>query len=129
MTTATPRTPQDRKPKATPPSPAAHPEGWDLLKPFDQVPVWDQTELLEIVKPLMSDAETVDETDDAGQRQRMMTFDTRLVGTLAKRLVDFAVDKDAYLAFVSGPGALERAIRLGVAYVDLMGESERSTSS
>ena len=127
MTTA-PRKPQDRKQK-TVAGPAEHPEGWDLLKPFDQVPVWDQTELLEIVKPLMGDAEPGTEEDGKGQSIDLMTFDTRIVGVLARKLADMAVDRDVYLAFVSGPGALVRAVNLGVAYAGQLGESGRSPSS
>lgn len=114
-----PKKPQDRLAKT---ESAAKPEGWDLLKPFDQVAVWDQAELLEIVKPLMSDSE---ESADLN----LMTFDVRIVGDLARKLADLAVDREAYTAFVSGPDALERAVNLGIVYAAQLGKSGDSATS
>jgi hypothetical protein len=122
--TTTPKKPQDHLPKGG--DPDEKPAGWELLKPFDQVPVWDQTELIEIVKPILKDGQ------DEGSDEKgidIQNFDVRIVGELAKKLQDFALDRDAFLAFVSGPGALERAISLGVAYSMQLGESERSANS
>ena len=108
-----PRKPQDHKAKAVPDK---KPDGWELLKPFADVPVWDQTDLIAIVQPLMASERK------EGEEVDMASFDLRLIGELAKRLKDFAVDEDAYVRFVSGPGALERAMNLGMAYVELLGE-------
>jgi hypothetical protein len=115
-----PRKPADHKAKA---EPAAKPEGWDLLLSFDRVPVWDQAELLEIVKPLMASSEEDAEGLD------LMSFDVRIVGQLARKLSDLAVDKGAYTAFVSGPDALERAVNLGIAYAAQLGKSGDSATS
>jgi hypothetical protein len=122
-----PRKPQDRKPKA--PASASepdHPDGWDLLRPFSEVPVWDQTELLEIVKPMMADARAEGSAED-----QAMSFDTRIVGQVARMLGErFVVTgrESEYLTFVSGDGALERAVNLGIAYAAQLGESEPSTA-
>lgn len=118
-----PKVPQDRKPKAVPKEPE-HPVGWDLLKPFSEVPVWDQAELMEIIKPLTATAE-----DEGSDEERALSFDTRVVGQLAKWLLEYAtVDGVALTKVFSGRGALERAIRLGVAYAEELGESEPSTT-
>ena len=120
-----PKAPQDRKPPKVKAEPE-HPEGWDLLKPFSEVPVWDQAELLEIVKPLAADAQ---EGEGASPEQRAQSFDARLVGDLAKWLLDRAASDRAGLErLFMGRGALQRAIVLGVAYADELGESEPSTT-
>jgi hypothetical protein len=113
------KTPQDHK------SPASDvkPEGWDLLLPFDQVAVWDQTELLEIVKPLMASSE------EDGEGLDLMSFDVKIIGQLARKLADLAVDRGVYTTFVSGPDALERAVNLGIAYAAQLGKSGGSATS
>lgn len=121
------RKPQDHLPPKNEPVEQPKPDGWDLLKPFDQVPVWEQTDLIAIVQPLMPDVDP-----DGGVSEieiDLKTIDLTIVGQLAKRLQDFAVAPDAYRDFVSGPGALERAIELGLAYAIQLGESGRSTGS
>lgn len=114
------KTPQDRQPKQ---AADVKPDGWDLLLPFDKVPVWDQAELLEIVKPLMASSEEDEKSLD------LMTFDVRIVGDLAKKLADLAVDRGEYTSFVSGPDALERAVNLGIAYAAQLGKSGDSATS
>lgn len=109
--------PQDHQPKSD--SEDAKPAGWELLKPFDQVPVWDQTELIAIVQPLLASQEA---NDEGKVDFDLATFDVRVVGHLAQKLQEYATDPDAYLQFVSGPGALVRAMELGIAYATQLGE-------
>lgn len=116
-----PRKPQDRQSKQ---AADVKPDGWDLLLPFDRVPVWDQAELLEIVKPLMSDAQ-----DESKDGLDLMSFDVTIIGQLARKLADLAVDRNEYTAFVSGPDALERAVNLGIAYAAQLGKSGDSATS
>ena len=98
------------------------PDGWDLLKPFDQIPVWDQTDLLETVKPLIAAAESKGGLD-------LANTDLRVIGDAAKQLRQSAVDDDAFMEFASGSKALNRIIDLAVWFVGQLGESERSATS
>lgn len=119
-----PKQPQDHLPPKAAATDPPKPAGWELLKPFDQVPVWEQTDLIALVQPLIPDS-----TDEAEVELDLKSIDLSIIGELAKRLQDYAVDKDAYIRFVSGPGALDRAIDLGMAYAIQLGESGRSASS
>lgn len=110
-----PAAPQDRKAKAVKAKPA-HVKGWELLKPLNEIPVWDQTELFDSLLEIIGQ-------HDAGE-----VSETRFVGVIAQRLMDFAVDKDAYLAFVSGPQAIVNAAPLVMAWVEQMGELKPSDS-
>lgn len=110
-----PAAPQDRKAKAVKAKPA-HVKGWELLKPLSDIPVWDQTELFDSLLEIIAEHE-------AGN-----VSETRFVGVIAKRLMDFAVDKDAYLAFVSGPQAITNAAPLVMTWIDQMGELKPSDS-
>lgn len=117
----TPKAPQDRKKKAaelvvdvtkTP--------GWDLMVPMEHIPVWDQTTLIAMLQDAVDHGE---EGEDGST-----SFDISVIGTIAKALQEYAVDRDAYLKFVSGPGALERAMTLAMAWVGQMGEFKGSES-
>lgn len=120
-----PKKPQDHLPAKTADAEEPKPEGWDLMKPFDQVPVWDQVDLIEIVKPLIPN----DAKDGERVEIDLQNVDLRIIGELAKRLQDFALDRESYLTFMSGPDALNHAVTLGIAYAMQLGESERSASS
>lgn len=120
--------PQDRLAPSQPAANTAeqeHPEGWELLKPYDEVPVWEQLELVEIVKPL------IPKGVEPGQSVELdlNSIDLSIIGNLAKKLQDFAVDPGAYLSFVSGPQGLTHAMDLGIAYAMQLGESGRSATS
>lgn len=110
------KAPQDRKTKA----PAkAFPEqipGWDLLRPFAEIPVWDQAELYAAAVHLseMHDAGTIDQI--------------KMVGSLAKAMLPFAVDEDEFLAFVSGPQAMLNAAPLVMAWAEQMGKAVNSAA-
>lgn len=123
-TTTTRKAPQDHlPPQTTADAEQPHPAGWDLLKPFDEVPVWDQAELIATVQPILGqlrDAQGDVEGDWVDLD--IAKFDVTVIGRLAKQLTAYAVDEDAYLKFVSGPGALKRAVELGVAYAQQLGE-------
>lgn len=110
----TAKTPADRKPKAVEVEEITNPEdvpGWNLLKPMSEIPVWEQTPLI----ALMQDAFESSEQDGS-------SFSIDLVGQLAKALAVHALDEAEYTKFVSGPGALERAMNLAMAWVGQMGE-------
>lgn len=117
--TTTPRKPQDRKPKAVVVDITKTP-GWDLLTPMSDIPVWDQTPLIDLVRGAMK-----------GEQQEAngeVSFEMSAVGEIAKALLPFAVDQAEYTKFVSGPGALEKAMTLAMAWVGQMGESSSSES-
>lgn len=109
-----PKQPQDRLAKAV--QPDAKPEGWELLKPFSEVPAWDQADLIEAFKPLMAAGE-------GGNNTSLLNLDMRAVGTVARLVHErFAVDPAALQAFTSGPGGLERMLQLASAYLEQLGE-------
>jgi len=117
-----PKAPQDRKPKAAPVEEPLSPEevpGWDLMKPMSEIPVWDQTPLIAVLQSAFDDTEEEGET---------RSFDINLIGELAKAMSVHAIDEAAYLKFVSGAGAMERAMNLAMAWVGQMGEFVSSES-
>jgi hypothetical protein len=104
--------PQDRQAKATPDE---KPAGWDLLKPFSEVPAWDQADLIEAFKPLMAAG--------GSESVNLLDLDMRAVGSVARLVHErFAVDPAALQAFTSGPGGLERMLQLASAYLEQLGE-------
>lgn len=117
--TTTPKVPQDRKPKKVKEDPSLTP-GWDLLRPIAEIPVWDQTPLIQ----LLQDAFESEEDEGKGTR----SFDVNVVGTIAKAMLDFSVDPDEYTKFVSGASAMEKALNLAMAWIGQMGESMGSGS-
>jgi hypothetical protein len=117
-----PKAPQDRKPKAAPVEEPLSPEevpGWELMKPMSEIPVWEQTPLIAILQSAFED------TKEEGEAQ---SFDINLIGELAKEMSAHAVDAEAYRKFVSGAGAMERAMNLAMAWVGQMGEFASSES-
>lgn len=115
-------TPQDHQPKGTP---EEKPDGWELLKPFDEVPAWDQADLIAIVQPLMNQRSNTggeSDGDDTGLSLDLKSFDFRIVGLLTKKLCDFAVDEDALITFMSGKDAIARSLELAMWYVGQLGE-------
>lgn len=118
----TAKTPADRKPKAAEvetPSPEEVP-GWDLMKPMSDIPVWEQTPLL----ALLQDA--LDDGDDAEAGKK--SFSVNVIGEMSKAMIPYAKDEAAYTKFVSGTGAMERAMNLAMAWVGQMGEFASSES-
>lgn len=121
------RAPQDHlQPKG---SPEEKPEGWQLLKPFDEVPAWDQADLIAIVQPLMqqralpaSGEAGAPAGDAASLSLDMKSFDFQIVGHLTRKLCDFAVERDELIKFMSGKDALSRSIELAMWYVGQLGE-------
>jgi hypothetical protein len=143
-----PKKPQDRKPKAEdiPAFDITETPGWDLLKPLEEVPVWDQTDLLAILQDIYSESEKENEArlkeinkglEAEGRKplkklpenEKSQDFDIRLIGTLAKAIQPYAKDDAAFLKFVSGAGAMERSAELAMAWVGQMGESTSSDAS
>lgn len=112
-----PKAPQDRKPKAVEFDVTKTP-GWNLLKPLSEIPVWEQTDIMDLFYSASDDEK--EEAD--GTR----SFDLGVVGKLAKAMMVFAIDEAEYLKFVSGAGAMERAMGLASAWIGQMGESKGS---
>lgn len=141
---AAPKKPSDRKPKGADKI-ATRPEetpGWDLLRPFDEIPVWEQMPLIAMLHEAMDDSEidemtkeefanlTPEERKEKLEAQgETRDFDIRIIGQLALELKNFAIDEDAYTKFCSGSGAMERALNLAMAWVGQMGESTSSDAS
>jgi hypothetical protein len=124
MTTSR-KTPQDRKPKAeavVPPRPQDT-EGYSLLKPIDEVPVWDQAPLLSLVNQLMGDAKPGEEVE-LDESVALL-----LLGDIAKAMLPWTVDKDEFTKFCSGKGAIQRVMNLAMAWTAALGEGESSDDS
>lgn len=140
MPTSTSKTthkvPTDRMPKAEVPISPEETPGWELMKPMNEIPVWDQTPLLSLLQDAFHDSDVHDKTDeeiDAMSKEewalfqekvasKERSFDVNIIGELAKAIMPFAIDEKAFLNFVSGAGAMERAMTLAMAWVGQMGE-------
>jgi hypothetical protein len=112
-----PKAPQDRKPKAAPVEEPLSPEevpGWALMKPMSEIPVWEQTPLVALLQTAFESSE--EEGTDVS------SFSIDLVGKMAQAMIPYAIDEAAYIKFVSGAGALQRAMDLAMAWVGQMGE-------
>lgn len=117
------KAPADRKPKA---EKVVRPEdvaGFDLLKPIDEVPVWDQAPLLTLIRSLYGDAEegaeiTLDK-DEA----------INIIGAIGRALLPFAKDEKAYTKFASGKEGLQKVADLAIAWTSVLGEDESSDDS
>lgn len=109
------RAPQDRKPKAAPKVRPEQIPGWHLLKPFAEIPVWDQADLYNVIME-------IEQQHQAGGSVNEM----RLIGDISRTLLPFAVDEAEFLAFVSGPSAMINAAPLVMAWVEQMGKAVTS---
>lgn len=114
--------------------------GFDLLKPFSDVPVWDQTPLLSMIQKLHDDRKGISNEEFAKMtpaereaynesRESFASVDINMLGELARALLPFAVDQDAYTKFVSGTKGMENAMNLAMAWVGQMGEFGNSEDS
>lgn len=139
---AAPKKPTDRKPKGSKAQVATRPEetpGWELMRPFSEIPVWEQMPLIQLLDNVISDstrdltkaeyAALTPEERKSLQEGRTTTMDLTMFGELAKALKDFAVDADAYTKFCSGSGAMHRSMELAMAWVGQMGEAIGSEDS
>lgn len=115
--------PQDRKPKAEKINRPEDTPGFNLLKPFDQVPVWDQGPLLSLVHEIQGDAKDGEELElDENEV-------IRLIGPLGKALLPMAKDPDEFTKFASGKQAASNIMNLAFAWMAAMGEGESSENS
>lgn len=122
MTTSK-KTPQDRKPKA---EKIVRPEdtpGFNLLKPIDEVPVWDQAPLLALVTQLMGDAKEGEEIH-IEQKEAIP-----LLAEIGKAMLPWALDEKEFTKFCSGKNAVQRVMDLAMAWVAALGEGESSGDS
>lgn len=140
-TKKTPKAPQDHQPKAEPKARPEDTPGWNLMKPMSDIPVWDQIPLIQQLSVLQDESDEAslkdkerakkaagdswDEEayDEAEHATSMRSFDLSLIGDMIKKLRECAVDADAFTKFVSGAGAMDRAMNLAFAWVGQMGES------
>ena len=111
-----PKKPQDHRPKA---AEDEHPEGWDLLKPFEKIPAWDQMDLIAAVAPMNNVV--------SGKWKETDPQALRAMADVARALIPCVLDEDAYVAFSSGHGGIARAVNLAMAFAAQLGESEPST--
>lgn len=114
-----PKKPQDRQPKAEPVVKPEDTPGFDLLRPFDEIPVWEQTPLIALL------AELYDKFgDDARAEGESLAINDQLevVGRLAKLLLEYAVDPIEFTKFASGRNALDRVTNLAMAWIGDLGE-------
>lgn len=121
-----PKKPQDRMPKAekTEEPIKLLPEetpGWDLMRDFSEIPVWEQTPMIALLQSAIGDSE-----DEA---ENVKSFDVNIIGQMAKAMIPYAKDADEFTRFVSGSGAMERAMNLAMAWVGQMGEFGSSEPS
>jgi hypothetical protein len=118
-----PKKPQDRMPKAKEVEATLSAEetpGWELMKDFSEIPVWEQTPMIALLQDAVGDA--TDEGDS------VKSFDVNIIGKMAKAMIPYAKDEAEFTKFVSGSGAMERAMNLAMAWVGQMGESGSSDS-
>lgn len=119
-----PKTPQDRMPKATEIEDtiltAEETPGWNLMKDFSEIPVWEQTPMIALLQDAIGDS-----TDEG---EFVKSFDVNVIGQMAKAMIPYAKDEAEFTKFVSGTGAMERAMNLAMAWVGQMGESGSSDS-
>lgn len=141
-----PTTPQDHKKKGETVAAAKQLQqdptsvpGWDLMKDFAEVPVWDQTPMIETLRRAFEDSgrlsteeyENLSDEDKKAYDEgaEIKSFDINLIGDLARQMIPHAKDQAEYTKFVSGHGAMERAANLAMAWVGQMGEFNSSENS
>lgn len=118
-----PKKPQDRKPKAEKIQRPEDVAGFDLLRPIDEVPVWDQAPLLALVAELTGDS------DEEGKVELDNAESIRILGKIGQAMLPFSVDAKAFTKFCTGKDALERVAQLAVAWTATLGEGESSDDS
>lgn len=138
-----PKKPQDRKPKAEKALEITDTPGWDLMKPIEDIPAWDQTDLIamlqdvwneqekakkQAIKELKAELDAAGEPYEEDEIEVEADFDVRIIGRLIKSLIPFTRDEAAYTKFVSGAGGIERGGELAMAWVGQMGESVSSAT-
>lgn len=121
-----PKKPQDRKPKAADVPKIERPEdveGFDLLKPIDEVPVWDQAPLLALVAQLTEDS------DEEGNVSLDNAEAIKILGEIGRAMLPFAVSVSAFTKFCTGKDALQRVASLAIAWTATLGEGKSSDDS
>jgi len=120
-----PKAPQDRKPKKAKETRPQDVPGFHLLKPFAEVPVWEQTPLLKIIYRLQGDAQEGDDISIDMDNDEMID----LVGALGRALVPIAINEEEYIKFASGPDAAQRVMELSMAWAAALGEAKSSAGN
>ncbi len=118
------KTPQDRKPKAEPIVRPEDTKGFNLLRPIDELPVWDQAPLLSLIYKLRTETkigvgeETITEVE--------VELDPAVIGPIAQAMVAMARDKDEFTKFCTGRKAMMDVAQLAMAWANALGEDESS---
>ena len=112
------KVPTDHLPAVQPEPPVELTLGWELMKPLDSFPAWDLFDFYAELTDLWEGMESA-----TGQAA---TF--RAMGGLTKKMLDMAVDADAYTAFASGPDGVNNAVNLAGAWMAQLGKSVGSGS-
>lgn len=140
MATKSVKAPQDRQPKEEKVLRPQEVPGWDLLRPFEEIPVWEQTPLISMLQEATQDSDELSDEEYAAlspnekveydkNKDSIKSFDVNIIGRLAFQLKSFAVDEEAYTKFCSGRLGMSNAMNLAMAWVGQMGESESSENS
>jgi hypothetical protein len=120
-----PKAPQDRKPKKEKKARVEDTPGFNLLKPFSEVPVWDQTPLLKIIYKLQGDHKEGEQVElDLDELDAI-----DLVGQLGHAMVPIAINPDEFVRFASGPDAAQRVMELAMAWAAALGEAKSSAGN
>jgi hypothetical protein len=119
--------PSDRKPTqsaALAAEVAAHPAGWELLRPWHEIEFWEKTELTAALAKIK-----VNERDEI----KMTAATINVVGEVGRLLQEtFSVSPKAFREWVNGLGAFDDQINaiveLGFPYANQLGEAPSSAS-
>jgi len=118
-----PKAPQDRKPKAEKADRPEDTPGFDMLKPFSEVPVWDQGPLLALINEIRGDAA------DGESIELTETEAIRLVGPIGRALLPMAKDPDKFTKFASGKKGASNVLNLAFAWMAALGEDKSSAGN
>lgn len=118
----TAKKPQDRKPKAEKIVRPEDTKGFNLLRPIDELPVWDQAPLLSLVYKLQKDVKA----DKDGNQEVEIDLDPAIIGPLAQAMMPMAYDKEEFTKFCTGRTAMADVANLAFAWSAILGE-ERSS--
>lgn len=118
-----PKAPQDRKRKKDKQDRPEDVPGFNLLKPFDEVPVWDQGPLLEMIYQIQGDAK------DGSEIELSESDVIKYLGPLGKALLPMAKDEEEFTKFASGKKGASNVMNLAFAWMAALGEDKSSAAS
>ena len=119
---AAPKQPADHKPKLIRPEDVP---GMELLRPIDEVPVWDQGPIMDLVYSIMGEASEEDIKSGKIQFQPKPS----MIAEMGRAMLPFAKDEAAFTKFCTGRTAMQRVAELAMAWTSSLGEEVRSEDS